>query len=459
MIKDNPEVDIDIHSPKTKTTALHAALIQNQQGFIIDYLISKGADVNAFNNKGFNPVTLAIRHCRPGTQALEKLINSGASLDMFQKGRFIGLTLSDIAVQWNNRDAESFLKRHHEDISTIEKKASINSNDVAKNVKKAQEKSLCPVCHCKVKFPTRMSFLIFNQEQAEKEYDKLMLKQRQIRGGNLLGTDDADEEKNATSAVYVSRKYLDQFISHDDGESYRMLCNIEYHGVSNMHKLRKEISESYSILHVVEKCWIQLKKCKSPLKTKRQFCFENIFLIDLCSGKSLTAALCDVLFPAHKDRCGNRVLAVDKLAPHMVPHFLNNGIAKYLSRDIMSESFFKELEHEVYCQSQQERRTVVLVGMHLCGNLSERAIEFFQKIPLIEAIILSPCCLPKLRNGKNSFTTDSVGDDKIYMDWSNHLKSKMQSVCRNSEVEMCKDLDMHSTKNAIISTIRPTSKS
>jgi len=54
--------------------------------------ISKGADVNAFNNKGFNPVTLAIQHCRPGTQALEKLINSGASLDMFQKGRFIGLT-------------------------------------------------------------------------------------------------------------------------------------------------------------------------------------------------------------------------------------------------------------------------------------------------------------------------------------------------------------------------------
>lgn len=505
----NAHIDIDIHSPKSKNTPLHTALIQNQQGFIIDYLISKGADINAFNVKGFNPVVLAIRHCRPGINALKKLIDAGASLKRFEQGRFFSLSLVDIALQWKNEEAVKLLKDHGVDTSICSSIVIENGNgtstgtgnvtgtgtDTASDMGKKNQgevshenakcavvtpankkskrkgKAICPLCNCSVKYPTRMSFLKFNQEQVEKEYEKLnqQLSLDDINSNTkttaklTTTTTTTAKKKRKSSEIFISRKYLDQFMTHSNGESYRKLCSIEYHGVSNMSKLRKEISESYSILHAVQECSIRLKAVEAPSasnNTKDNLSFENMFLIDLCSGKSLTGALCAVLFPPEKES-NNKVLAVDKLGPHMVPHFLQDGNTNYLSRDIMSSSFYRELEQEANHQSKVEGRTVVLVGMHLCGKLSERAIELFSGMPSIEAIVLSPCCLPKMHRGKGTFETDTSDDNASYMAWSNHLKSILEQsfsqISNTGKVNSYNDIDIHSPRNSIITGIRPSS--
>lgn len=458
IIENHPEVDIDVHSSKKRNTSLHAALIQNQQGFVIDFLIKKGANINAFNKKGLNPVILAIVHCRPGTQALEKLIRAGAALDRFERGRFIGLNVLDIAMHWKNEEAVTFLEGSSLALGASEKKG---MRDGVKKVNivvgcKEKGKGICPLCNCRVKFPTNMSFLKFNQERAEKGYNDNLLKTRQFDKTNPCSVSTSAEHANEINTVYISHKYLDEFMSHAKGESYRKLCGIEYHGVSNMHKLRKELSESYSILHAVQECWLKSKErnqVKVTLDDKDPVSFEDIYLIDLCSGKSLTAALCAVLFPAHSNNHNNNhVLAVDKLPSQKVPHFMQDANINYLTRDIMSPEFLKELEEEVHHQSQVEGRTVILVGMHLCGNLSERAIEFFHKISLIEAIIISPCCLPRLNGRKDPSGNNSLENVETYMDWSHHLKYSIYDA--KNEVNLYTDHEMHSTKNSIITATR-----
>ena len=121
----------------------------------------------------------------------------------------------------------------------------------------------------------------------------------------------------------------------------------------------------------------------------------------------------------------------------------------------MSPTFFTELENEVYHQTVVKGRTAVLVGMHLCGNLSERAIEFFRKIPNIHAAILSPCCLPKVRPG-NAFQMSAWKGMDDYMAWSSHLKSRLEQHLPDAthEVNSYIDNDIHSIKNSIITAVR-----
>ena len=505
LLEHHPQINIDIHS-SSRNTALHAALIQNQQGLIIDYLIQKGANVNAYNLKGFNPIVLAIKHCRNGTQALEKLIEAGASLQRFEKGRFVGLTLIDLAKQFRNQEVLPVLKQFgcsDDDNDDSKKTDLVQSKEGTKNEEeksdvtgmmycqyitnenmtkskkstssnKKNRKEICPICNCSVKFPTRMSFLQFNQEQAEKEYyDKLQQLQKLGNQNNTLtpqslsSSSKISVKTNKGSEIYIKRKYLDQFINHNNGEAYKQLCTIEYHGVGNMHKQRKEISESYSILHAVQECWMTLKNnglqnddtnttttTTNTTTTRDEINFKNVYLVDLCSGKSMTAALCAALFTKEHN---NQVLAVDKLPSQMVPHYFHEGNITYLSRDIMTEIFYKELEEAIQRQTQNEGRTVILVGMHLCGILSERAIEFFKRIEDIQGIILSPCCFPKLRkrqDGKYEFiSNNSLDDDGKYMLWSKHLKTQIQHCMPNSAMDHIKsynDDEIHSTKNSII---------
>jgi hypothetical protein len=75
--------------------------------------------------------------------------------------------------------------------------------------------------------------------------------------------------------------------------------------------------------------------------------------------------------------------------------------------------------------------------MHLCGDLSIRAIELFNNMPILRAIVLSPCCFPKHRNKSSTDRNglvqllQSCGDDEAgkYMTWSTYLHDLMQPSC------------------------------
>mmetsp|Transcript_14796 Transcript_14796/g.32239 ORF Transcript_14796/g.32239 Transcript_14796/m.32239 type:complete len:250 (+) Transcript_14796:465-1214(+) len=245
-------------------------------------------------------------------------------------------------------------------------------------------------------------------------------------------------------------------ISHDNVR-YKKLCGIEYHEVENM-RLRKEISESYGVLHAVQDCCARLGVSRKP--TTNNINLENIFLIDLCSGKGITTALCGAFDVKGSN---NSFLAVDKMLSHTIPHFLNEGRIQYLSRDIMAEGIFPELT-EIAQRQAQEGRTCILVGMHLCGMLSERAVEFFDRIPEIRGLVLSPCCLPtKNEQREIGFVKGRPKDGEEspelfnYFKWSHHLKERVEGCYSSGDVSGVRiytDDEMHTEKNAIIVGLR-----
>ena len=143
---------------------------------------------------------------------------------------------------------------------------------------------------------------------------------------------------------------------------------------------------------------------------------------------------------------------------HTVPHFLNNERVQYMCRDILSQDLLSELEDIVAYQTREKGRTCLLVGMHLCGLLSTRAIDFFHAIADIKALVLSPCCLPtKVSQVKIGYKKEKpeVGEDPAlfhYFKWVDYLKDHIDE--KLSDVQMYRDTNMHTEKNAIIISVR-----
>ncbi len=453
LLEHKTEIDIDISS-KGKNTALHSALIHNQQGLVIDFLISRGANVNAFNTKGYNCVIFSIINCQ-GALALEKLIRAGAIWNKkYQRGKFSGLSLPEIAIMYKNNDAANLLKRLHaeEDQRGREEAASGLRESSFKDQKNCK---LCPICNTFVRFPSKLSYV----EQCQRVQESKALELEEERLVTTKAPQGEPQQPQIMKESYTSRKYLDQFLSHESG-AYEKLLRVENHGINNKSKLRKEISESFSILHAVQDCCIELSLLPHTIKETSELHLENIFLIDLCAGKSLTTALCGALFPP--EACPqNTFLAVDRLPVHLVPHFPEDGNTSYLSRDIMTEKFFLEMKQDVDRQTRQGK-TVILVGMHLCGNLSERAIDLFEYIPSINALVLCPCCLPKMRMKSTkpssaflSYIKENGGEK--YEAWSSYLKDKIQDLDPKDtslHIKSYHDTEMHSVRNSIIIATR-----
>jgi len=222
-------------------------------------------------------------------------------------------------------------------------------------------------------------------------------------------------------------------------------------------RLRKEISESYGVLHAVQSCCRELgiENSSTSIDNNDNINFENICLIDLCSGKGITTALCGVMDGG--EGSNNYFLAIDRMLPHTIPHFLNKGRVHYLCRDVMTDQIFIEIADIVREQTHEHGRACILVGMHLCGLLSTRAIELFEQTPDIKGIVLSPCCLPKRHQQKSiSFEKEKpTGDDVSvelfqYFKWAGYLKKRTEEVSTVSDVNMYKDYEMHTERNAII---------
>ena len=182
---------------------------------------------------------------------------------------------------------------------------------------------------------------------------------------------------------------------------------------------------------------------------------------DLCSGKGITTALCGALDSKGSNNC---FLAVDRMLPHTIPHFLNAKQIQYMCRDIMPEDIIAEMAEIVRDQTHEQGRTCILVGMHLCGLLSERAIALFERISEIKGLVLSPCCLPKKNERRNSrFTKEKPESGEVsaelfnYFRWSNYLKERIEehsSTGGVSNVRLYTDDKMHTNKNVIIVGVR-----
>lgn len=246
-------------------------------------------------------------------------------------------------------------------------------------------------------------------------------------------------------------------------------------------RLRKEISELFAVLHAVRECCEGLGLDDNdnandgvPRIANDVVAFENIFLIDLCCGKGITTMLCGAMDAANEIVRGggssnNHFLAIDKLMPHAMPHFANDGRTQYLRRDIMSDGMFDEISDIVRGQTITHGRSCILVGMHLCGTLSERAIDIFHRTPEVRGIVLSPCCLPKRHElSMMSFEKSRPGGEASsanpeshnYLRWANYLVERIAgrySVGGGegvADVRLYTDEEMHTEKNAIVVGLR-----
>eukprot|EP00984_Skeletonema_dohrnii_P006565 scaffold2352_cov90-Skeletonema_dohrnii-CCMP3373.AAC.4 len=469
---------LPIDSHRRGNTALHSALYHNQDGLLLDYLLEHGANVNTPNSKGYTPLDLSIIYCKRG-KAAEKLIGAGAQwkekydeessngMPFKMPLTFAGLTPLEVARKYKNEEVVELLtaKLHHDETNycqpiSSDADADASTTNGAPPMKKWH--SICPICKDTVRFPTSMSRILIDQAILEERLQNV--------NGVLL---DSKEKSGKNRKKYIARKYLDQFVSHANGKAYEKLCGIEYHAVQNM-RLRKEISESMGVLSAVQQCCYELKGGKDGGTAKEEdtFHLENVFLIDLCSGRGLTTALGGALHDDDDNDDGNGnssnnfFLSIDRMLPHTVPHFLQDGEnRKYLSRDVMSETLFAELQ-EIVSEQLDLDRTPILVGMHLCGVLSERAVEFFERIPSIKGIVLSPCCLPKRHEQKKGITKfakgkvdyDFLGSNEEngelynYFKWNHYLKEMMSKS--TPHVNSFTDDEMHTEKNAVVVGIR-----
>lgn len=150
-------------SRKRHNTALHYAVSQNQQGFLINFLLSKGANSNIVNANGYTPVMLAVLSCSTTTEALEKLIHAGADINIPIKardGRW--LRAVDLAVQHHNYKAEQLLRSSEQYVNT---NTILCTSTAVVNEERGIAK--CSICNVIVKFPSRMSFLEIDQKLTE----------------------------------------------------------------------------------------------------------------------------------------------------------------------------------------------------------------------------------------------------------------------------------------------------
>lgn len=128
----------------------------------------------------------------------------------------------------------------------------------------------------------------------------------------------------------------------------------------------------------------------------------RLVVIDLCSGFGYLGMFLSELLPAE---FVEKIVLVDvRWAPHSVerqPHHLNPEhlddpdwpIRLTTSRcNLKSPSDRRGLAHTFLTKGQP----TLLLGVHLCGTLSLRAVELFNTSPCIALLALKPCCLPPL---------------------------------------------------------------
>merc|ERR1712113_383375 len=105
-------------------------------------------------------------------------------------------------------------------------------------------------------------------------------------------------------------------------------------------------------------------------------------------------------------------------------------------------------------------RPTALLGMHLCGNLSLRAIDAFERLASVQIVVLSPCCLPAKADPAsppNLFLTKDSTEQ--YNRWGSYLEDRLRNVAPEGTVVTHEvALDILSPKNIVLCATKPVPK-
>ena len=195
---------------------------------------------------------------------------------------------------------------------------------------------------------------------------------------------------------------------------------------SNFTEIRAPSSTLYTIGSNVAKA-----HASAPIMSAR------IMILDLCCGKSLTASLCGHLFPDCE------VIALDRRPQKFMPHFDALSNVRYVQADLLNcDALLASL---MAPDDHGRSPMVVVLGMHLCGTLSEKAISIFNTLSQAKFLVLSPCCFPRPSTANIVPRANRLKVDQ-YDYWCLHLLLAVRASRRN----LAKDDAILSQRNAVI---------
>jgi hypothetical protein len=204
-------------------------------------------------------------------------------------------------------------------------------------------------------------------------------------------------------------EYIERFLS--------LKCSGDVlNAVGSMHKPEKEITESMGII----------KHLKSiTLKEKMKY---NV--VDLCADNALTSILACHMLPI------KNAIAIDK--KKRSGHYDKVKRFKYLEQDI-NKCWF-----DMSIVDSYEIQKFIAIAVHPCKTADD-ITRIFNENPIIEHLIMMPCCNGDFKDLKNSFFLKGKGLSRYDL-WTLHLANNI----KNSEVSIHTDLKILSPKNNII---------
>ena len=213
-------------------------------------------------------------------------------------------------------------------------------------------------------------------------------------------------------------------------------------------RVLKEIVEAVPIIHAVSE-WIQHDEGNDsdlPTASPRR---TNVTIVDLCSGKGYLSMFLSEYLPAERVQ---KFILMDKAWPrcHGVPqphHMSWDHIYGYhpsnpanltdstltigggstevdsvpatqcyfdtwpiplhtSKQDLKKSSTHRQLQKRLFDVTlhQDDAGPIIMLAVHLCGTLSLRAIEMFNRQPeTIKFLALKPCCLPAIQLQEETF--------------------------------------------------------
>lgn len=139
---------------------------------------------------------------------------------------------------------------------------------------------------------------------------------------------------------------------------------------------------------------------------------RGLLLLDLCSGKGIAAVLLALRFDQAQ------VVGLDIRPPSPTEHHLRDGFLPNFVRKTGNLYDDDLLDNIIRQATASPRGTCILVGTHLCGDLSRCALDLVGRHDddddgRIEAAVIVPCCLQRQKApaGYTTFTGRAWGYD------------------------------------------------
>lgn len=180
--------------------------------------------------------------------------------------------------------------------------------------------------------------------------------------------------KYETSSAHLRRFLREPFLP-------TITSNEALRGLLTMRKCAKEVSEAYGAAGQVIDLMGRLRAAGAAGCGARG---EGLVVLDVCSGKGLTAVLLSFLLPAA------RVVLFDSNGAMDLAHVAARRTLAFRQLDLFAADACNALRDAAEAEGA---RVAIAIGTHLCGALSPRLLDLALRVPSIHGLVLSPCCL------------------------------------------------------------------